>query len=737
LLLLPLAAWFLFGSAALDQSAVERLWRHRNLGKALFETPATMGESVAELKQALDLAPDSARDRLNYGLALLRSGKTKEAIVELEKVQKQDPSLPHTWFNLGIAFKRETRYEDAIRQFAHMVELVPDEPISHYNLGLLYHQTEKDDLALRQFEIAAKLDPKLVAPRFQIYNHYRLQGNDEEAAKALAAFQAARQNQQAAEESEDVEWCLYAEIYDPAAAQPFAEAPGPTPKLSFSPLTLSGAVDPNSAGLVVLDADGDGRADLLAWSRNGIRLFKSGTQPVAQPELEDLSGVVSVAAGDFDNDGLADLCVLTESAPLLFHNSKGKFVRETAKLPTGRFEAAVWLDFDHDYDNDLFLFGEKSVLLRNEGEAGFRDYSAHFPFVAGRPLEAVALRVIPDTKGVDIAVSYSDRSGVLYRDQLGGVFRAVPLPALLAGARSLRVSDIDNDGCFDLAFTPVTGEAGVLLAMNRKGGFEPAAVKGPAARSIVFADLENRGYSDLIAGGEIYRNLGAAKFAAGRTWAGVPKSPAWAQADFDGDGRTDLAGVTPEGRILLLRNRTATQNHWLRVGLAGVKSPRLAAGAEVEVKAGPHYRKESYQGLPLLLGLGPYAGADTVRISWPNGLIQNERNQPAGRTAVFQEAPRLSGSCPMVFAWNGREFQFLADILGVAPLGASSGDGQYFPVDHDEYLQIPAESLAPRDGRYEIRITEELREVSYIDQVRLIALDHPESLEIYTSEKFK
>jgi tetratricopeptide (TPR) repeat protein len=735
--LLSLVAYFLCGGAAPDASRENRLWRHRNLGKALFETPTTVGESVAQLRQAVDLAPDSARDRLNYGLALLRSGDNKEAIVELEKVQKQDPSLPHTWFNLGIAFKRESRYEDAIRQFAHMAELVPDEPISHYNLGLLYRLAEKDDLALRQFEIAAKLDPKLVAPRFQIYNYYRLQGKDEEAVKALAAFQAARQNQQAADESEDVEWCPYAELYDPAAAQPAAEPPGSSPKLSFSPLTLSGAIDPHSAGLIVLDVDGDGRANLLAWSRNGIRLFKNGTQPVAQPELENLKGVVSVVAGDFDNDGLADLCVLTESAPLLFHNSKGKFVRQAANLPTGRFETAVWLDFDHDYDNDLFLFGEKSVLLRNEGEAGFRDYSAQFPFVAGRALEAVALRVVPDTKGIDIAVSYNDRPGVLYRDQLRGVFQAVPLPALARGARSLRVSDIDNDGCFDLAFTPATGEGGVLLAMNRKGSFEPAAIKGAAARLIAFADLENRGYSDLIAGGEVYRNLGSAKFAAGQTFAGVPKSPAWVQADFDGDGRTDLAGVTPEGRILLLRNRTATQNHWLRVGLAGVKSPKLAAGAEVEVKAGPHYQKESYKGLPLLFGLGPYAAVDTVRIGWPNGLIQNERNQPASRTAVYKEAPRLSGSCPMVFAWNGREFQFLADILGVAPLGASSGDGQYFPVDHDEYLQIPAESLAPRDGRYEIRITEELREVSYIDQVRLIALDHPGSLEIYTSEKFK
>jgi hypothetical protein len=718
---LPLAAYILFGGAAADSSVEQRLWRHRNLGKALFETPTTVGESVAELKQALDLAPDSVRDRLNYGLALLRSGKTKEAIAELERVQKQDPSLPHTWFNLGIAFKRETRYEEAIRQFSRMVELVPDEPISHYNLGLLYHLTEKDDLALKEFETAAKLDPKLVAPRFQIYNYYRLQGKEKEAAEALAAFQAVRQAQQAADESEDVEWCSYAELYDPAAARPTPAAPGAAPRPSFASQGLGTVADPDSAGLLVLDADGDGKPDLIVWSRDGIRLFRSGVQAVTQPELENLKGVVSVAAGDLDNDGLADLCVLTESAPVLFHNVKGKFLPWPAKPPAGRFEAAVWLDFDHDYDNDLFLFGTKSVLLRNEGEAGFRDESSNFPFVTGRALDAVALRVIPDTKGIDIAVSYSDRPGVLYRDQLRGVYRAIPLPALPGGARSLAVADIDNDGWFDLAFTSPKGD--VLRALNRKGSFESEALKAAAARSIVFADLDNSGRLGLIGGDHAPP--------------GAPKALAWAVADFDGDGRMDLAAVTPEGKILVLENRTTTGNHWLRVGLTGVKSLKLAAGAEIEVEAGPHYQKESYQGVPLLFGLGPYAEADTVRISWPNGLIQNERNQPAGRTAVYKEAPRLSGSCPMVFAWNGREFRFLADILGVAPLGASSGDGQYFPVDHDEYLEIPAESLVPKEGRYRIRITEELREVSYIDQVRLVAVDHPERVEIYTNEKFK
>ncbi|PYR58291.1 MAG: hypothetical protein DMF85_11110, partial [Acidobacteria bacterium] len=191
------------------------------------------------------------------------------------------------------------------------------------------------------------------------------------------------------------------------------------------------------------------------------------------------------------------------------------------------------------------------------------------------------------------------------------------------------------------------------------------------------------------------------------------------------------------GSLHLLRNETRTKHHWIRIGLAGVKNLALAPDAQVEVKAGPRYQKRRYAGVPLTFGLGDRAVVDTVRITWPNGLIQNETRPRADASSVFREAPRLSGSCPMIFAWNGREFEFVSDVLGVAPLGASAGNGTFFPVDHDEYVQIAAAALTPLDGAYEVRLTEELREVSYLDQVQLVAVDHPAGMEVFTNDKFK
>ena len=218
---------------------------------------------------------------------------------------------------------------------------------------------------------------------------------------------------------------------------------------------------------------------------------------------------------------------------------------------------------------------------------------------------------------------------------------------------------------------------------------------------------------------------------------GPPPDATHLAADFDNDGRMDRAGIAADGKIHVELNRSRASSHWIRVRLEGIKSLKLAQDAEVEIKAGALYRKAIYTGVPLLFDTGSANSVDVVRITWPNGLIQNETRQASGRSYTYQEAQRLSGSCPMIWTWNGRAIQFITDVLGVAPLGASDGEGTYFPVDHDEYVTIPGSALAPVEGHYDIRVTEELSEVSYLDQIQLLAVDHAAASELFTNEKFK
>ncbi len=714
----------------------ERLWHHRNLGKAFYENPATQYEAVGELRKALELAPGSARERVNYGLALLRAGQVEAGIAELEKAQKQDPSIPHTWFNLGIAHKQQSRYEPAIVQLEKMVELVPDEPISHYNLAVLYKLEGRTEDAIRHFERAARLDPNLAGPHFQLATAFRQARRPEEAKRATAAFREIKGRQAGAAFPEDLEWSYHSELYetlDPDNARDDT----PPAEVRFEARTVARRLDPATAGLAVFDLGGDGTADLLAWSSRGVVVLAGGSEPV-KSGLEGPEGIVHIAPGDAQNDGLADLAVVTREGAELWVQRNGKL--EKVPLPAaGPFARALWLDYDHDYDLDIFLLGGRSVLLRNRGEAGWADRTADFPFVEGRVLDATRIDVVADTQGMDLAVTYADRKGVVYRDLLGGRYRSAVLAGVPAGTRRILAHDANHDGWTDLTVASDTaaGDTVAALLLNNRGRFGTSVAVATGKMPVIYGDLENRGVSDLVTRSGLHRNRGMGELAPGAPLPGVPGDvAALAGADFDADGRLDLATVGGDGQLVLLLNRTETGHHWLRVSLEGVKNLRLAPGAEVEVKAGSRYQKKIYQGTPLHFGLGERAEVDTVRITWPNGLIQNEARQKAG-APTYKEAQRLSGSCPMIYTWNGEEFEFITDVLGVAPLGASAGDGEYFPVDHDEYIQIPGRALALTADGYEIRIVEELREVAYLDQVRLIAVDHPREIDVFTNDKFK
>jgi len=712
------------------QNSAEELWHHRNLGKAFYENPTTQLLAIDEFKKALDLAPGSARERVNYGLALLRGGKTPEGMAELLKAQQQDPKIPHTWFNLGIAYKQSAEYDKAIQQLEEMIKLVPDEAVSQYNLGVLYKMTGRQDQALARFEAAAKLNPNLAGPHFQLYNAYRSMNRPEDAAREQATFQQVKKRMEGAAVPEDLEWSYFSEIYE---TQEPEEEKAPAAPLKFQDETLTAKLDPQTAGLAVLDAVGDGHLDLLAWSRDKVALFRKAAGPAVECGLEALKGVVHIAPADFNNDGLADFCVLTESGASLFEDKRGTFQKSPFELPQARFSSALWVDYDHDGDSDLFLLGEKCALLRNNGSAGFSDQTPDFPFVPGRAVQGVLYDFIADTSGKDLVVLYQDRPAVLYRDRLAGKYETAALDELPGGGTTVTACDINNDAWTDLV---ATYSNGLRVVLNRNGRFEAAAAPESAAGPIALADLENRALLDLFAGGSIFRSLGKGRFAPAAS--DKPgDSVAVIAADFTEDGLVDLARVGTDGSIHLLTNRTPTQYHWLRATVAGIKNARLAPGAILEVKAGAHYQKRTYHGVPIVFGVRSAREIDTVRITWPNGMIQNQPRQPADKPELFKEAQRLSGSCPMIFTWNGRGFEFITDVLGVAPLGASSGDGKYFPLDHDEVVWIPPRALAAVDGNYQIRITEELHEVSYLDHVQLIAVDHPADTEVFTNDKFK
>ena len=72
--------------------------------------------------------------------------------------------------------------------------------------------------------------------------------------------------------------------------------------------------------------------------------------------------------------------------------------------------------------------------------------------------------------------------------------------------------------------------------------------------------------------------------------------------------------------------------------------------------------------------------------------------------------------------------------MGGGEMGDWMGPGAFNTPDPDEYVRIRGDQLKARDGRYEIRITNELEEAMFLDRAQLVAIDHPADVDVFPNE---
>ena len=191
----------------------------------------------------------------------------------------------------------------------------------------------------------------------------------------------------------------------------------------------------------------------------------------------------------------------------------------------------------------------------------------------------------------------------------------------------------------------------------------------------------------------------------------------------------------------------------MRVNLTGKVSNRSGVGAKIEARAGSLVQKlETSSASPavapadVLFGLGKRTTVDAVRVLWPAGIVQAETEiaRPANGRTIQQDASLLTlnvteldrkpSSCPYLYTWNGERFEFITDFMGGGEMGYLEEPGRHNTPDPDEYVRIRGDQLKGRNGRYELRVTNELEEALFADRFQLIAVDHPQGVEVYPNE---
>jgi hypothetical protein len=152
------------------------------------------------------------------------------------------------------------------------------------------------------------------------------------------------------------------------------------------------------------------------------------------------------------------------------------------------------------------------------------------------------------------------------------------------------------------------------------------------------------------------------------------------------------------------------------------------------------YRRAYWRGEPVLAGVGPANELDVLRITWPNGVVQTSLDVDLAAPPGIEENELQFGSCPFLYADDGERVRFVSDVLGGTPLGLPARPGVFVPFRHEEYVLVRGDQLGPRrDGGRDVlrfHLTEELREITYLDAAELVAVDHPAGMRVYPNERF-
>jgi tetratricopeptide (TPR) repeat protein len=753
-----------------------------NEGIALL-TLQRLDEAKKALEQGIALNPDSAQAWYNLGLAEHAGNEVEPALASFQRAVKLDPRDADSLYFEGVCYQEMKQFDKAIAILEQALEVNSLHASAEFALARALQRSGHTPEAKVHFQRFQHLaSTKISSPIGLSYGeqgHYSTVTpivEPEAGRKAMIPVKLVAQtmiSQSPRSQSRDL------------------GHPATTGGACMMDVAGDGRMDlvlmqTGAQAIGVLHNKGDGRFE--EWDAEAAGLKAKGRA---------VACAVGDFYGDGLND-LA--VAMDDAVLLFRNMGKGKFKDVTAEsglAARNRPSGITVVDYDHDGNLDLLLTGspikpgdEANVLWRNNGNGTFSEKTEPTGLGGGGRTAAAILTDFNNDRAVDLAVTGDGPSPLIYVNPREGKY---PTQALYAASQQvsesasqplarprgvglgesrlpatvgIAVLDYNKDGWMDIAVTHA-GAPGLTLWRNVAGpenvGRRFERVKLPlegALRGwgVTPIDIDNDGWIDLAAIVEtkagprvkVFRNRGDGTFeevshALGLDGVVLHSPRGLIAADVAGDGAADLIVTQLNAAPVLLRNVGANKNHFVRLDLTGFADNKTAIGAKVEVFANGLWQKWELAGAvgyqtqappQILAGLGDAEGIDLLRILWPTGVLQDEIDLPHTPVIAMKEADRRGSSCPVLFAWDGHKYKLVTDVIGAAVVGHWFTPTRRNTPNPGEWIKIGSGALAPVNGKLSVRFMEPMEEVNYIDQLRLVAVDHPENVEVNPDERF-
>jgi hypothetical protein len=731
---------------------------------------------------------DQGKDRadvvVNDGIALLNrrnEGDAQGAATLFARALQERPGDLRALYCMGLYLLNEGKPGEALTKFRQVAAADPADAFAAYFAGQCLVSLDKSAEAVEEYERALRIDPLLRSADYGEFQALQRLNRNDEAGKRLAEFQRLADDPRATlAEFKYTRMGKKAEAIAIDAALP-AALPAPTGSLfaDVAPLKiLNGAgitwrkfrpgEDSFRPSITAADIDGDGRLDLFITSailvdgqiRNAVLLQRNGGFELdLNHPLAKVTDVNAAVWGDFDNDGLPDVYLCRRGANVLFRQTapgEWKEITASSNAAGGDFDTvdAAAIDADHDGDLDLVLIRSNgpTELLNNNLDGTFSAIGAKAGISGdGRPAVAIVTGDFNRDGLVDLmVVKQSPPNDIFINDSIWKYHQdpAFDLPAKTAITTALPTNDAESGRVAIFAIrNEVLGKfipdaKGIWtwqsLPMKLQAAFPQGGHLLNARPPLAVADISGDGALTAIASGA----SGWMAFPAGA--GGSPlhattELAAWALVNLDPSAGPSLVGMNTSGPIIwrpgsgrypfagLSLTGRQSKSQTMRSNVSGI-------GVEVAGRFDSHwslantYRDQSGPGQslqPISLGTGKAGKLDFIRLTWPDGLQQTELDLPAGKLSHISEVQRQTSSCPVIFAWDGKQYSFITDCLGGGGIGFATGPGEYAPQRPTENVLLPGGLLQPKDGQLILKIGEPMEEACYLDSARLVSYDLP------------
>lgn len=747
-----------FEAAARSLAEASRLApRNARIEAALADLEGAQGRheaAIPHLRRALELDASNIKARYALAQALAGTGDaSKQAEVRAlhEQILKAQPT------NLVVL-------TEALRLSA----AANDAAAFHTKLAQMRRLSKSwEPEAVEQFqavEAAAKAGPSAaVLPLIPLTNVLKPTAPYQNALAVLGA----NNETGAARSAEPLERFLWLKPQWPSA-QP---AP-PDIKLQFAPQPFAkSAKSAKAAMLSAIFLDEQGTPAVFALSPGTPRAqvtslsapmpilpFPSGARaPVGSPS--------QVLGADWNFDFKTDLIfagsgglrLLQQSAPNSFRDATAGLALPPA-IVKADYAGAWAADTEADGDLDLVLAPRQGapLVLRNNGDGTAQ---VLHPFAGVQNARGFAWADFDDDGAIDAA--FLDSAGRLhaFRSERAGAFSARSVPSNTDKLLAIAAADINSDGMIDLLALRQNGEVLSLTSALEGDKWDALTIAQgapqqaePGQARLFAADLDNNGALDLVA------STGSTT----RAWLGdennaLKPMPApiggavFAAIDLNRDGRLDLAALDAQGAPVQMLNRGALPYHWQVVrpraqqvsrggeepqeGGGNQRVNAFGVGGTLEARSGMLYQKQLISGPVVHFGLGEHTSTEAVRITWTNGVAQAEFDLKGDQSIQAEQRP--IGSCPYLWAFDGKGIRFVKDCNWRSPLGLKiNAQDTAGVVQTEDWIKVRGDQIAPRNGFYDLRVTADLWEAHMFDSLSLIAVDHPQGSEIWVDERF-